>query len=239
MAIFFLNTPTIAHGSSKLSCSANQVQMTTDVAALDATTFCSDGWTETVAGLKSASVTVGGFWETTSIDGQLSSQLGSSAPTTVAPDHDENGVAYLHQGLISSHGRGGSVSELAGRDLTLMGTGQLVRGVLLEPGTTNRTTSSNGTGVQQGSISASQTGYAALHVVESDDTGTLDVKIVSDDNSGFTTGADRITFTQATGVTSQWSSVAGAVADDYWRVEWTVAGGGTWKFIVSFGIAAN
>lgn len=237
MATFFWNTPELAHGASRLSCSANSVDVSTGVAILDATTFCSDGWEEKVPGLRTASVQIGGFWELTNIDAQVAAQLGTTGPTTVAQDHDEGSVAFLHQALISTHRHGGDVAGLATRDLDLTGTGPLVRGVLLAPATSDRTSSGTSTGVQQGSASASQTAYAALHVVESDDTGTLDVKIVSDDNSGFSSATDRISFTQASGVTSQWSSLAGAVSDDYWRVEWTIAGGGTWKFLVGFGIA--
>lgn len=238
MATSFLNTVTISHGSSRLACSANSLDVSTDVAILDATTFCSDGWEAKKPGLRSASLTVGGFWDLNLIDAQLAAQFGTAAATTVSNDDTEGSIAYLHEALISSHGRGGDVANLAKRDLTLQGTGRLIRGVILEPGVTNRSATGNGTGVQQGSVSSGQYAYAALHVVESNTTGTLDVTIQSDDNSGFSSATTRFTFTQAVGVTSQWATpLAGAIADDYWRARWVIAGGWVGKFVVSFGIA--
>ena len=58
----------------------------------------------------------------------------------------------------------------------------------------------------------------------------------SDDNSGFTSATNRITFTQATGVTSELLSVAGAITDDYWRLSYTIVGG-SFTFAVALGIA--
>jgi hypothetical protein len=48
----------------------------------------------------------------------------------------------------------------------------------------------------------------------------------------------RITFTTATGRTSQMLSVAGAITDDYWRVSYTIGGTGgpTFAFAVTAGI---
>ena len=82
--------------------------------------------------------------------------------------------------------------------------------------------------------------YAGLHITAaSGTTPTLVVKVQSDDNAGFTSATDRITFTSANSIGGQWSSVAGAVTDDYWRVTWTVGGTSpSFTFVVALGIGA-
>jgi hypothetical protein len=54
---------------------------------------------------------------------------------------------------------------------------------------------------------------------------TLDVIVQSDDASGFPSATNRITFTQATGFTAEYATpVAGAITDDWWRVNFTIGG---------------
>lgn len=117
------------------------------------------------------------------------------------------------------------------------GQGPLVRGILGHHDT--RTASGNGSGYELGALSAAQRLYAALHVLEVDGTTpTLDVKIQSDSASNFPSATDRITFAQKTAVGSAWGSVLGAVADTFWRVNFTI--GGTtpsFRFVVVMGIA--
>ena len=82
--------------------------------------------------------------------------------------------------------------------------------------------------------------FAALHVLSASGTSpTLDVVLQSDDNSGFSSAVSRITFTQATGITSQWSTLAGAQTDDYWRASYTIGGSATptFTFALVIGIA--
>ena len=81
--------------------------------------------------------------------------------------------------------------------------------------------------------------YAALHVISVSGTSpTLDVIVQSDDNSGFTTPTNRITFSQTGAVGAEWGSVAGAVTDDYWRVSYTIGGSDTptFAFAVTCGL---
>lgn len=98
-----------------------------------------------------------------------------------------------------------------------------VRGEVLHNAT--RTASGNGGARQLGALSATQRLYAALHVLAvSGGTPSLTVKVQSDDNSGFTSATDRITFAAKTAVGYEWASVAGAIADDYWRANFTISG---------------
>jgi hypothetical protein len=119
----------------------------------------------------------------------------------------------------------GSVGDLLPFELTGSAAhSELIKGVV--EGVGAKTATANSTGTQIGALSTTQTLYAALHVTAFSGTSpTLDVKVQSDDNSGFSSATDRITFTQNTGsIQSQWGSVNGAVTDDYWRSVMTIGG---------------
>ena len=93
-----------------------------------------------------------------------------------------------------------------------------------------------GDGVALTGPDAAQSLYAVIHVTAASGTD-LAVKIQSDDNSGFTTATDRVTFSTVSAVSSQWSSVAGDLSTEtHWRVGATVATG-TFSVLVGFGVA--
>ena len=93
----------------------------------------------------------------------------------------------------------------------------------------------SGTGIQLGAVSATQSVHASLHALTVSG-GTLDVTVESDTASGFPSTTTRITFAQITAVGSEFASAAGAITDEYWRVDFTVGGGGTFDFVVCVGI---
>ncbi len=116
---------------------------------------------------------------------------------------------------------------------------ELIRGVVEGVGT--KTSTANSTGTNLGALSAAQSLYAGLHVTAySGSSPTLDVKVQSDDNSGFSSATDRITFTQNTGsIQAQWGSVNGAVTDTYWRTVMTIGGTGpSFTLYVTLGIGS-
>ena len=116
---------------------------------------------------------------------------------------------------------------------------ELIRGVVEGVGT--KTSTANSTGPNLGALSAAQSLYAGLHVTAySGSSPTLDVKVKSDDNSGFSSATDRITFTQNTGsIQAQWGSVNGAVTDTYWRTVMTIGGTGpSFTLYVTLGIGS-
>lgn len=111
-----------------------------------------------------------------------------------------------------------------------------VRGTLMH--NANRTSSSNSTGVQLGAVGATQRVYAAAHVIAFGGTNpTLGVTVKNSPTQGgaYTT---RLTFAQATGLTSEWVSAAGALADTWWRIDWAIGGsaGPNFTFVVAVGI---
>jgi hypothetical protein len=160
---------------------------------------------------------------------------------SICTNSADGSTAYLLQSIPLSYTPvQGAVGDLAmGTISGSSSTGPVVRGTLLHPSSTARTSSSTGTGRQLGAVAAGQSLYAALHVISaSGTTPTLAVIVQSDDNAGFTTPTTRITFTTATGKTSQMSSVAGAITDTYWRVSYTIGGTSTptFAFAVTAGI---
>ena len=101
----------------------------------------------------------------------------------------------------------------------------------------SRTTSGlTGTAVALTGPSATQRLWALLQVTVASGTNLV-VKVQSDDNSGFTTATDRITFSTLSAVGWERSSVAGNLATEtYWRVTATIASG-SFTFRVLFGVA--
>lgn len=79
--------------------------------------------------------------------------------------------------------------------------------------------------------------YGILHVTAASGTNLV-VKVQSDDNSGFTTPTDRITFSTVSATGWQWGTpVAGSLTSEtHWRVIATIATG-TFSFAAYFGIA--
>jgi len=235
MANFAFTDADIYYGDTDIGGYSNAVELAVEREALDNTCFGAT-YRSKVGGMFDGTVTLAGFLDTAADpNDHLHGLIGTEGVMTIAPVADTVGnTAYSLNLTEFSLTRGASVGELHGFNVTAQvsdGVG-VVRGQMLIA-KTPLTTTANGTAVQVGAISSTQTGYGALHVF-SGTSGTLDVKIQSD-TSGFPSATDRITFTQATGATSQWSTVAGAVTDDYWRVSYTISAG-TWNFAVFFGI---
>lgn len=197
---------------------------------LDKTTYGSGGTRQFRAGLNRVSRQIEGLWDASGTnnapDKQLFDNIGvTDTPFSVASTTTEGDTAYTFQAAVAEYTPGGSVGELISFSANGEASGNpgLVRGQLIF-NKTGLASSGNGTAFQVGALAAGQSMYAALHVTAAG-TGTFDGILQSDDASGFASPTTRITFTQATGVTSEWASVAGAVADDWWRLNYTIAGG--------------
>ncbi len=242
MAVLSLTDMLVLVNGAVLTGNSNNLEVATSVEELDSTDFYSGGWREKVGGLASHEWTLEGYWEagdTGKPDDRLWTDLGTSACWTAAMQQATGSVAYLGNVLNGSHKVGGAVGEIAPLEARAMGNGRVVRGELMHPAATARTTTGSTTGVQLGALSATQAMYAALHVVStSGTTPTLTVKLQSASTQGGSY-SDRITFTQATtSRTSQLSSVSGAVTDTWWRVNYTIAGTSpSYLFAVAAGIS--
>jgi len=245
MTIQMWSDMSVLVGAIELAGHAKNVTCNTDVAPLDKTSMQSQGWTELLGGNKSGMVDLTLMQDRAAggLDQLAWSYLGvADVPKSLVSNSADGSRAYLMRGIVLNYtpvdGEAGALAmtRISGRN----STGGVVRGRLIHPGSATRTSSSTGTAQQLGAVVAGKSMYAALHVLTS--TGTtpsLTVKVQSDDNSGFTSATDRITFTAETDATThyQWGSVAGAITDDYWRVSYTISGTDpSFSFAVTAGI---
>lgn len=243
MAQHALTNATIFFGQYDISADHNQVRVVTGVEPQDRTTFGQTTRIKT-AGLRTGEMNGEGFLDygTAAVETYLSSNLGlNNVPITVTPNGTANERAAFMQALIASlNPVGGTVGEM--HKFAWKGeTGQtpLVHTGVLMAAKAARTSSSNsGTAQQLGVVGASQRIWAALHVFAASGTSPQLVVTVKSDNAvGFASPATQITFTTATAATSEVKSTAGAITDDYWRVDWTISGTTpSFTFAVAIGI---
>jgi hypothetical protein len=142
--------------------------------------------------------------------------------------------------LRSSSSFGGDVGDVAPWMMNGRSTWPLVRGACAHPSGVARTATGTGSSLNLGAVAAGRRVYANLHVlsVSGTATPTVTVKIQSDDNTGFTSAADRLLFAAktATGGESVRSD-GSAITDSYWRASWTITGTTpSFLFLVSLGI---
>lgn len=193
-----------------------------------------------IGGLKTAAAQVSGFMDIDATDAFQFSQLGiADTPFSFGASADTPGsVAYTMLAAEADIKLGGAIGDVAPFDAGAQSTGALIRGtILLNSKGTPLTSTGGGTGLQLGAVSATQRIYAAMHVLGAG-TGSVTCKLQSDSANNFS-GAqtDRITFSAATGISSQWSSVAGAITDTWWRIAYTISGGApSFKLVFVVGI---
>lgn len=230
MAAYLLTSPELVVGSADLTPYSNQVTFGPISAEVkDATTFASGGYTINVPGLRSAPFNVSGYQDfaasalETTLGGSF---LGSQVPVSLGTANTAAAPAYLLRGNVTGFTPwAGSVGDLAGFSFdvasdTIVTSGQVAHALGAE------TATANGTILTMTGPAATQRMYAALHVtaISGTATPTLTATVQSAATVGFGSPTSRISFTAATAVGSQWSSVAGAVTDGYWRVIWTISG---------------
>lgn len=196
-----------------------------------------------LGGLFTVQLQASGFYEPAS-DAELFPNMGiSNKPISVAAEGSAVGdVGYFFNAVLGELTSGESVGEVNKYSIGAGAQGKLIRGVLAHNAReTAETASGNGTTIQLGAVGSSQSLYAVIHVLESSGTGdqTLDVIIQSDDGAGMASPITALTFTQATtSGTSELLELAGPTTDDYFRVNFTIAGSGSpsFKFVVFFGV---
>lgn len=198
-------------------------------------TVLTDTTRSNTGGLETFGFSMDAYADFTTKDSELFSGVGSGVPLTLSSETGaDDEVAFLINATQLAHAPiGGNVGDMAGTNISGGAAGQLVRGIIEFNG--SNSSSATTTGSQLGAVASGERIYANLHVTAAAGT-TLDVIVQSDDNGSFTSPTNRITFTQATGITSEHLSLAGAVTDDYWRISYTIAGG-SFTFAVALGIA--
>ncbi len=226
-----------------LSGQENQIALTHEGEPLDETTF---GQTTRKArgGLLNLGCVGSGFVDLTAggIDERVFGEvnLPGEIMSLVPQGESEGNIGYMFQPILNRYDYELEVGTIFAFELEATNRGaKLIRSTML--GQELAAVASGGsTSRQLGAVSAAQVVYAGIHVLSVSGTNpTLDVVVRSDDNSGMTTPTTRITFTQATDVTSQFLSAVGAIADEWWDIDFTIGGTDTptFRFVVLVGIA--
>lgn len=244
MAVYYNRDIRWYVGAMSVACNAKSATLNSACEPLDVTSLCtSDGWTELTGGRKSGTfdMELMADFADDGLDELLYSYLGTSdVAQSFSIGSADGSVGYTMKSLATSYvPMEGEPAGLAMARLSGSSSGAIARGALIHPDTTARTSSGTGTAREIGALSSSQRLYAGLHVIAASGTSpTLDV-VVQSDTTGFPSPTSRITFSQATATANrhQFSSVAGAITDTFWRVSYTIGGTSpSFRFAVIVGI---
>lgn len=245
MTIFYWKDMSILEGGLEIAGHAQQFNVQVDVNPNRTTTLNTTGSETYSGGLKTGMVSLNFLQDVAdeSVDETMWTNFGTAnVARSFCTNSADGSVAYLMRGVALNYSAfEGQVGDMAAGSITgYASNSPLVRGRLIHPGSASRTSSSTGTARQVGVVVAGKKMYAALHVLSASGTSpTLDVIVQSDNASNFPSATNRITFTQATaGNTYQFSSVDGAITDDWWRVSYTIGGSSTptFSFAVTIGL---
>lgn len=235
MAVQAWTSLSILFGGIQVACNAKSFNAPqVSVVELDKTALC-DTWRRVHGGVRSVA------WDASLMqdhaDDGLDERLWAAlvvpdTPVSLLPAGTTSGsVGWAFPSLPLSYTPiEATHSQLAMATLSGAGSGVAIRGTLMHPPDTSRTSSSTGTAYQLGAISAAQRMFCSAHVTLT--SGTSEQLVLKLQSSATEGGSytDRITFTTATDITSQWSSVVGAVTDTWWRASWTISGSDTPTF---------
>ena len=227
MAKFVFNDGKLFLGGYDLSSHTTSVNLEINAEELDSTTINSGGFTEKLGGLKDSSLQIDGFYEAgaNKPDALLGASIGSELIVSTVPDAGVGNIAYFMKSKLFQYSIFGEIGEIAPFSITKNQSGdKVVRGTIQLDSAL--TASGNSTGTQLGAVGATEKCYAAIHCysVSGTSSPTITFKLQSDDNSSFTSPTDRITFTSITAIGADFQSVAGAITDQYWRLNFTISG---------------
>lgn len=241
MAVQIFTNVQALYGSTDFTGQSNEAQLATTFDELDVTTYGSGGWKEWVAGLADTKCSLKGLWSAP-VDAEAFADLGvSGVPLTLVPQGNTVGnLAYALSTNAAAYSQGDKVGAVAPFDLSTASQSRAVRGFLMHPSGTSRTTTGSGAGVLVGAATSVQQVYASLHVLAaSGTTPSLTVNVQADTSNTFPSPVAVGSFTAATAVGSRWASFAPpASAETYYRVTWTISGTTpSFQFVVALGIA--
>jgi len=208
----------------------NKIELQATQKDLPTTNFASQGWNERVGGLFEGSVAADVMWQAGDLsmpdDAWWANFASATVPVSAAPTSGAvNSLIYLTRVLESEYKPGGKIGELLMAASTGKTDRPVVRGTVMHPQGTARTTTGTGTGIQVGAVGAAQRMYANLHVFSvSGTTPSITVSLQSSVDNTFASPTTRITFNASTAFDAQHLSLLGAVTDTWWRAAWTISG---------------
>jgi hypothetical protein len=219
---------------------SNNVTLNAEGEDLDVTTFASGGWRERMGGLKTVNADVAGFHDANTVDADTFNALGGTArPHSIGPTRTEGDPVYLFRAGEFNYEQFGEVGAATPFSFSSMGTNGegLIRGVRLKSKGNVNATGATGTGVQiVGGVPSGQYLYGIFHVFSAGT--TITGVIESDDANTFASATTRITFGPVTVAGGTWGvRVAGAIADDWYRLRITAVTG-TFSIASAVGIGA-
>jgi len=227
MAKFVFNDGKVFSGGYDLSDHVTSVNLEIMSEELDATTINSGGFRERLGGLKDSTLQLDGFYEAgaNKPDALLGASVGNELIVTTVPDAGVGNTAYFMKSRLFSYQMFGTVGEIAPFSITKsQSDDEVVQGKIEIDGALTAT--GNSTGVQLGAVGSTEKIYVAIHctAVSGTSTPTVTFKLQSDDNASFTSPTDVITFSDITAIGADYQSAAGAITDDYFRLNYTISG---------------
>lgn len=245
MGLLAITNAFIYAGPVDITGTADELNCRAEAETRESTNMRSGGWRAHKNTLKASTVSNGGFWTSDSandLDPEAFANLGTTNQViTCGMQETEGELAHIMRHMSTQYTLPqGSVGDLAKFMLESSGSdGQIgqIRCKLFKKYGVVSATGATGTGIQLGAVGAAQFLYGALHTFGTPGS-SITVIAQSDDNSGFTTPTTRATFNGGAITTAAgfWlTPVAGAVADDYWRLSISAITG-TWVIAGSLGI---
>ena len=227
MAKFVFNDGKVFSGGYDLSDHVTSVNLEIMAEELDATTINSGGFREVLGGLRVSSLTMDGFYEAgaNKPDALLGASIGNELIVTTVPEAGVGNTAYFMKSRLFSYQMFGAVGEIAPFSISKsQSDDEVVQGKIEIDGALTAT--GNSTGVQLGAVGSTEKIYVAIHctAVSGTSTPTVTFKLQSDDNASFTSPTDVITFSDITAIGADYQSAAGAITDDYFRLNYTISG---------------
>ncbi len=160
----------------------------------------------------------------------------SNVLTIVAPDGAVGAAAYAFESIDTGYSPlGGTIGDIAAFNVSGTSTGDVMKGVVIEAGTTARSGTLTTAEYELGDIVAGEILWASLHVIATTGSPTLDV-VIQSDTTGFPSPTAHITFPQATTIGDGFLSYTTAESDTFWRAVATYGGSGSITFLIAFGI---
>lgn len=216
-------------GANDLSGDANVLTAELDRAQLERTTLADKLNQVFQPGLRVARMGGRGFWDAGAEAGTTAKKVDDAlfanldlvdVPITFLVDDSAAGKPgfAMRAGTARYRPGPGQHGALIPFELAMeMSTPPFLRGLSLFVGRVQA--DGQGAAINLGAVGAAQKLYAVLHVFGKGQLGeTLDVKIQSDDAQGFATPTDRIVFGQKSTFAYEWASLAGPIADTWYRV---------------------
>ena len=191
--------------------------------------------TRLAGGIKDVALSSAGYFDAEEPDASLFAAVGvADSLITVTPTTTLGDRSFFFRAVVGTYNAiEGAVGEAHMYTLEAAANlGELYRGTLMENG--QFTVTGNGTGRQIGVVASGESLFAGIHITAI--TGDWDIIIESDDNTDFSSAVTRATFAAVTTVGDQFTSVAGAITDDWWRVRFVENSSGSITLVSSLAI---